>query len=79
MNERFERLTQVFRDVFDDDRLEISPRTSPRDIAAWDSISHVSLVLSVEKAFKVRFSSSEVAGLQNVSEILRLIEAKSGG
>lgn len=76
VSERLERLTEVFRNVFNDDDLVISRETSAKDIAEWDSVMHVSLIVNVEKAFGVRFSSSEVAKLQNVGDLADLIAAK---
>ena len=75
-SDRLERLRDIFRDVFNDEDLVISRETSARDIDDWDSVMHVSLVVSVEKAFGVRFSSSEVAELQNVGDLADLIELK---
>jgi acyl carrier protein len=71
-----ERLTQVFRDVFDDDELSVSGETTAADVEGWDSLTHVTLMINVEKAFQVKFSSKEVASLQNVAALLELIEAK---
>jgi acyl carrier protein len=70
------RINEVFQDVFNDDELVISRDTSAKDIAEWDSVMHVSLIIKIEKAFRVRFSSAEVANLQNVGELLDLVEAK---
>jgi acyl carrier protein len=77
MEDRLKRLNQVFQDVFDDDELNVTPQTAAKDIEGWDSLMHVTLVVNVEKAFKVKFSSSEVASLQNVGDLLSLIEAHS--
>jgi acyl carrier protein len=74
--DRLERITEVFREVFNDEDLIISRETSANDIPEWDSVMHVSLIIRVEKAFGVRFSSTEVAKLQNVGELADLIEAK---
>jgi acyl carrier protein len=69
-------VTNVFRDVFNDDELVISRETTAQDIADWDSAMHVSLIVQIEKAFGVRFSSTEVANPQNVGELVHLVEAK---
>jgi acyl carrier protein len=75
-SDRLERLGDIFRDVFNDEDLVISRQTSAKDVEEWDSVMHVSLIVNVEKAFGVRFSSSEVAKLQNVGELADLIESK---
>jgi acyl carrier protein len=77
MEDRMERLSQVFRDVFDDDELNITRQTTAKDVEGWDSLMHVTLVVNVERAFKLKFSSSEVAALQTVGELLDLINARS--
>jgi len=77
MEDRLDRLTRVFRDVFDDDELQISRQTTAKDVEGWDSLMHVTLVVNVEKAFKVKFTSSEVASLQNVGDLIDLIDARS--
>ena len=66
----------MFQDVFDDDDLGIRRETSARDVDEWDSLMHIDLVLTVEREFGVRFSSSEVASLQYVGQLVDLIESK---
>jgi acyl carrier protein len=73
----FERLQNVFRQVFDEDDLIIRPETSAKDIEAWDSINHVNLVLAVEREFGVRLSTSGIANLKNVGELARMLEAQT--
>jgi acyl carrier protein len=72
------RLQAVFRDVFDDDELVIDRTTTSDDIEDWDSLRHVGLVVNVEVAFGIKFTSLEVASLANVGEMLDLIERKQG-
>ncbi len=77
MSDSMARLNQVFQQVFDDDELQIGPQTSAKDIEGWDSLMHVTLMVNVERAFGVKFTSSEVAALQNVGDLLTLIDARS--
>lgn len=69
-------LTDVFREVFEDDDLVITRETRASDVPGWDSLMHVTLVLHVERMFGVRFSSSEVAMLQNAGELQDLVDAR---
>lgn len=78
MSETLGRLADVFREVFDDDEVVLTPQTTAADVDGWDSLMHVTLIVSVEKEFGVRFSSSEVAMLQAVGELVGLIESKRG-
>jgi len=71
-----EKLTGVFRNVFDDPELTIGETTTAKDVAGWDSLAHVSLIVAVEKAFRVRFTTKEVQALANVGEFIRLIERR---
>jgi acyl carrier protein len=75
MTDTLTRLTDVFRDVFNDDALDITRETTAADVPEWDSLMHVTLIVNVEKSFGVRFKSSQIAGLQNVGELVDLIEA----
>ncbi len=76
MADRLEKLTQVFQQVFDDDELEVTRETSAKDVEGWDSLMHVTLIVNVEKAFGVKFSSSEVASMKNVGDLLDLVDAR---
>jgi len=75
----FERLQELFCDVFEDDKLQISRDTSTADIPSWDSVMHINLILNVEKVFGVRFSSAQVSSLRDVGEIVDFIESRKGG
>jgi acyl carrier protein len=72
----YSRLAEVFREVFDEDSIELKPGLSAKDVDGWDSVSHIRLILTIEKAFKVKFSTSEVGRLQNVSDLVALIAAR---
>jgi acyl carrier protein len=71
------RLTKVFRDIFDDPGLQIEDSTTASDIEAWDSLTHIDLIVQVEKEFGVKFSTGEVRGLKNVGDFIALIVRKA--
>ncbi len=75
--EVYQKLTGIFRDVFDDESIAVRPELTADDVDEWDSLSHIRLVLTVEKAFGVKFSASEIAKLKNVGEFADLIKAKA--
>jgi acyl carrier protein len=77
MDDLMARLNQIFRDVFDDDELEVTPATTARDVEGWDSLMHVTLIINVERAFGIRFGSAEVASLQNVGQLADLIASRT--
>ena len=72
----YAQLTTIFRDIFDDDSLVLTPDTTAADIAEWDSFNHVNITVACEAAFGIRFKSSEIEELANVGELARLIAAK---
>jgi acyl carrier protein len=72
-----ERLNQIFREVFDDESLVVEPTTTARDVDGWDSLMHVTLLVNVERAFQLKFTSSEIGRLQNVGQLVELIEARA--
>jgi acyl carrier protein len=73
----YNKLATVFREVFDEDELQLTPQTTADDVDGWDSLSHIRLVLAVSKAFGVKFSASEIGNLKNVGEFADLIEKKA--
>jgi acyl carrier protein len=72
------KLNRVFCEVFDDDTIQITEAMTARDIEDWDSLSHVRLIVAVEKAFGVKFTTREAQSLQNVGEFIELIARRAG-
>ena len=71
-------LTSVFRDVFDNESIVIKDETTAKDIDGWDSLTNIDLVVAVEKHFKIKLTTRDVAGLKNVGELIKLVETKVG-
>ncbi len=71
--EVYERLTQVFRNMFDDDAIVISDATTSDDIEDWDSLEHINLLVAVEQEFNVKFNMNEVTNMKNVGEMVDII------
>jgi acyl carrier protein len=78
MSDHREKLQEIFRDLFDDDNIVLTDKTSAQDIAGWDSLTNVKLIVRVERAFKIRFGTGELVEIQNVGELLALITRKLG-
>ena len=71
-----EQLIPVFRDVLDDDELVINEITTAQDVEGWDSLSHIRLMLSIEKKFKLRFTAAEISSFKDVGAMAELILRK---
>lgn len=68
-----EKLTEVFRDVFDDESIVINENSTSSDIEEWDSIEHINLIGAVEDEFSLTFKMKEVSGMKNVGEMIDII------
>lgn len=74
--EIFGQLNEIFEDVLDlEEAPNLKDETTANDIEEWDSLSHIQLVVAVEKAFKVKFTSSEIMKWQNVGQMVDSILA----
>jgi acyl carrier protein len=73
----YARLTEIFRDFFDDDSVTATPALSAKDVDGWDSLTHIRLMFTVERAFKVKFSTSEIGKMEKVGDLVTLIKART--
>ena len=73
----YARLETIFRNVFDDETMTLNPLLSAKDVEGWDSVTHVRLMLTVEKAFEVRFSALEMGNLKNLGDLVALIQTRT--
>jgi acyl carrier protein len=71
-----ETLNDIFRLVFDDEEIQISPEMTSNDVEGWDSLSHVNLITAVEARFKIRFNQRELLTLKNIGDLFNTIESK---
>ena len=70
----YERLNEVFRDVFDRDDITVSDETTAADVEGWDSLIHITLMDAVEEEFDIRFDMKTVVKMKNVGELVDAIE-----
>ena len=71
--EIYDKLDEVFRDVFDDEEIHVTDTTTANDIEDWDSLEHINLVVAIENRFNMKFKMSEVTSLKNVGEMVDII------
>jgi acyl carrier protein len=74
--EIYDGLNHIFRDVFDDPKLAVTPELSARDVPEWDSFNHINIIVAAEMRFGVKFRTVEIDALRNVGEFVRLIARK---
>ena len=71
------RLTEMFREIFENDALVLTPQTAAPDVPGWDSMNHITIVVETERRFGVKFQTSEIEELRNVGEFITLIAKKT--
>ena len=82
MNTILSEVTEIARNVFGDDEIVLTETTTAGDVDGWDSLMHLNLVIGLERQFKVRFSTAEIAQMkedgQNIGTLVQLIASKTG-
>jgi acyl carrier protein len=73
------RVSEIFQEIFDDPALRVTPETSPADIADWDSVAQLKLVLAMDEAFGVQLAMEEAASLSNVGDFLNALRKHGVG
>lgn len=75
-NEILATVQNIFRDVLDNEEIVLIPVTTADDIEEWDSLSHIQLIVAIEKSFKIKFTSKEILSWNNVGEMVGCIAGK---
>ena len=71
--EVFEKINEVFRDVFEDDDITVVDETTADDIEDWDSLEHINLVNAIEQEFGIKFTMGQIVSMKNVGEMAAII------
>lgn len=74
--EILDKVSQVFADTLDEDTVTLTESSTADDVEGWDSLTHVQLVVAVEKKLKVRFTAKEIQSWKNVGEMIDSISSK---
>jgi acyl carrier protein len=69
-------VSDIIREVLEVPQLVVTRETSAADVDEWDSMTHITLIIAIEKKFKVRFALGELQSLKNVGDMIELIQKK---
>ena len=75
-NQILDELNNIFRNVLNNKDINLTPETTAKDVAKWDSLSNIHLVVEIEAHFKVRFKTSEIQEWKNVGDLMAALEKK---
>ena len=75
-NQILEEVQDIFREVLDNEEIVLASETTADDIEEWDSLTHIQLIVAIEKHFKIRFTSREILSWQNVGQLIDSIANK---
>ena len=74
-----DRIQTIAGQVLGDPNLRLEEETTARDVPGWDSLTHVQIVISVERAFGIRLKSTEVSQLENAGGLAALVQQHLAG
>jgi len=67
---------EIFRNILDNEDIILSEETTANDVDEWDSLTHIQLIVAIEKKFKIKFTSKEILAWKNVGEMVDSIMQK---
>lgn len=75
-NEILSKVEEIFRDVLDNEEIVLNDTTTANDIEEWDSLTHIQLIVAIEKYFHIKFTSKEILSWNNIGELVDSIVNK---
>lgn len=76
--EVYDKLRDIFIDVFDNEDIVLSDTTVSSDIEGWDSLTHITIVGVIEDEFEIKFDMDALPKMKNVGTMIDMIQEKLG-
>ena len=76
LQETISQFNAIFIDVLDDDTIVLKAETTADDVEEWDSLTHIQLIVAIEKHFNIKFTAQEIEKYQNVGEMCQGVISK---
>jgi len=70
------QIQDILRDVFDNENITVNEETTANDVEEWDSLTHIQLIVAIEKHFNVKFSSKEIIQAKDIRELIDIVYGK---
>jgi acyl carrier protein len=70
------KLTNIFRKIFNNDTLILTNELTANDVEQWDSLSHMLLITEIENAFSIKFKLKDLNKMRNVGDMIDLLLSK---
>ena len=70
------QIQDIFRDILDDEEIVLAENSTADDVEGWDSLTHIQLIVAIEKKFRVKFTSKEILSWKNVGELIDCLASK---
>lgn len=71
-----ERIRKILIKVLKHENFEMNDEMSAKDVAGWDSLTHMVIITEIEDDFKVKFKLKELNKLKNLSSLVELVKSK---
>lgn len=75
-NQILAEVQEIFRDTLDNEEITLTGATTANDVEEWDSLTHIQLIVAIEKHFMLKFTSKEILSWQNVGEMVDSISTR---
>lgn len=72
-----DKLQTIFQDIFDDETIQLHHQMTADDIEEWDSLTHIQLIVAIEKAFQVKLNTTDIIATKNVADFIALLEKET--